>query len=63
MKDKVDKRLQELSSELDKLITSREDKVAKLKAMDVRIRELSAVIVELNKLLSQLDDQENAQNL
>lgn len=51
MEDKINKRLQELSGELEKLITEREVRVSELRMMDIHIKEVSAVLIELKKLL------------
>ena len=50
MEDKVLKRLQDLTRELEDLIQERELMVQELKMKDARIRELSVIIPELNRL-------------
>lgn len=51
MEEKINKRLQELSLELEKLIAEREDAINKLKNLDVRIKAISATLIELKGLL------------
>lgn len=53
MEEKINKRLQELSSELEKLMNDRQKRLDELRAMDMRIKEVSAVLIELKKLLDQ----------
>lgn len=51
MEEKVNNRLQELSLELERLMMEREERLKELRSMDVRIKELSAILIELKKLL------------
>ena len=51
MEEKINKRLQELSGELEKVIMERENRITELRAMDIRIKELTASLIELKKLL------------
>lgn len=51
MEEKINKRLQELSAELEKLMNERHARVEELRKMDVRIKEISAILVELKKLV------------
>lgn len=50
MRDKLLKRLQELSEELETHIKEREFHVDTLRRLDARIKELSILIPELDKL-------------
>lgn len=51
MKDKINKRLQELSVELEKLMNERQARIEELRKMDVRIKEVSSILLELKNLL------------
>ena len=51
MKDKLLKRLQELSAEMEEHITHRESYAKAIRNMDARIKELAVLIPELQKLL------------
>ena len=51
MEEKINKRLQELSSELEGLLTEREKRIQDLRNMDVRIKEISSALIELKNLL------------
>lgn len=51
MDDKINKRLQELSLELEKLMNDRQAKIEELRSMDARIKEVSAILLELKGLL------------
>lgn len=51
MKDKIENRLQELSQELEALMTEREERLKELRSIDIRIKELSSILLELKKLL------------
>jgi len=51
MEEKINKRLQELSGELEGLLTEREKRIQDLRNMDVRIKEISSALIELKNLL------------
>lgn len=51
MKDKILDRIKELTEELESLVVEREKHISELRAMDLRIKELSAAVLELKKLL------------
>ncbi len=51
MEEKVIKRIQELTEELESIITKREQRIHELRAIELRIKELASAIIELKKLL------------
>jgi len=51
MKDKILKRLDELSTEIEAHLENRENYISELRKLDLRIKELSVLIPELRTLL------------
>ena len=57
MKDKVLERLQELSLELEALLEQRQKHIKTLNQIDSRIKELSAIMPELQSIVEYTDKQ------
>lgn len=51
MKDKVLDRIKELTEQLERVLNERQTYISELQGMDIRIKELSASILELKRLL------------
>lgn len=62
MKDKVLKRLQELSAQMEELLKDREHYIASLKRIDGRIKDITAILPELQNLLESEEKDDNSQN-
>lgn len=51
MENKILDRIKELTEQLERVLNEREERISELRGMDIQIKELSASILELKRLL------------
>lgn len=62
MKERILKRIQELTERLESNIKDREHHIASLKRIDGRIKDITAILPELQNLLNSEEKDDNGQD-